>query len=436
MIVQSRSSLKFTLPNDWTISRLRLFGRFISGSAFPDQYQGKTDEEIPFYKVSDLSRSTDGIHLPEPQHTISENTRQILKARLVPAGAIVYAKIGAASLLNRRRVTTRICCIDNNMTAYIPDAVQDNWAFLWLRCLDFGAYMCPATVPSISEGIQSDLPLAIPPKEYQQKIFSHLNALLPKIEAIILQTNKELALLSSYRQSLIAQVVTKGLDPNTEMKDSGLNWLGSIPKDWRISTIGKVMDVTLGKMLENKKANDSYTLERYLCAGSIDWGGVKQDYFKHMWFSPAEKNALLLKPDDCLIVEGGAGFGTVALYKGENYPCYFQNSIIRLREHGKVLSRFAKYWLHITYDSYLDTVCNKATFSHYTKEKVSATPILIPPLNEQEEIVDYLDKRVEAIDAVSKKLENITDKLTEYRSSLINAAVTGKLNIEEVTHGE
>ena len=101
--------------------------------------------------------------------------------------------------------------------------------------------------------------------------------------------------------------MTKGLDPNTEMKDSGLNWLGSIPKDWRISTIGKVMDVTLGKMLENKKANDSYTLERYLCAGSIDWGGVKQDYFKHMWFSPAEKNALLLKPDDCLIVEGERG---------------------------------------------------------------------------------------------------------------------------------
>lgn len=305
---------------------------------------------------------------------------------------------------------------------------------------DFRNQICKAVsgikVFSITNSILNATRILFPDFKTQENIANFLEKKLHYIDTLIKLKYEELEKLSEYRQSLITQAVTKGLNSNVEMKDSGLNWLGSIPKDWRISTIGKVMDVTLGKMLENKKADDSYTLERYLCAGSIDWGGVKQDYFKHMWFSPAEKNALLLKPDDCLIVEGGAGFGTVALYKGENYPCYFQNSIIRLREHGKVLSRFAKYWLHITYDSYLDTVCNKATFSHYTKEKVSATPILIPPLNEQEEIVDYLDKRVEAIDAVSKKLENIIDKLTEYRSSLINAAVTGKLNIEEVTHGE
>lgn len=292
------------------------------------------------------------------------------------------------------------------------------------------------TISHFTNEIFRSMVIPFPPIDFVQKLINILDKKIEKIDEIIDKHQHKLEALSSFRNSIITQAVTKGLKPNVEMKDSGLKWLGDIPNHWHVSTIGKVMRVTLGKMLENKKNGNSYTFEKYLCAGSIDWSGVKQSYFKYMWFSPAEKKDLLLEPNDCLIVEGGAGFGTTATYNGENYPCYFQNSIIRLRDKGWVMSKFSKYWLHVTYNSYLDTVCNKATFSHYTKEKVSATPILIPPLSEQQKIVHYLDKRIELIDNTYGKIENIIKRLSEYRSSLINAAVTGQLNIEGNTYGK
>lgn len=159
--------------------------------------------------------------------------------------------------------------------------------------------------------------------------------------------------LSSYRQSLITRAVTKGLDPNVEMKDSGVEWIGSIPREWKTSKISFVSDVTLGKMLCPRQTDSEQTLETYLCAGSISWDGVK-DYIKEMWFSSKEKSELLLIAGDVLVVEGGAGFGMTTLYKGEHSPCYFQNSIIRVRGHHNVMtSDFINYWMRFTYTAYL-----------------------------------------------------------------------------------
>ena len=184
-------------------------------------------------------------------------------------------------------------------------------------------------------------------------------------------------------------------------------------------------------MLCPRQTDSEQTLETYLCAGSISWDGVK-DYIKEMWFSSKEKSELLLMAGDVLVVEGGAGFGMTTLYKGEHSPCYFQNSIIRVRGHHNVMtSDFINYWMRFTYTAYLKTVCNEATFSHYTKEKVSETPILVPPLNEQKKIADFCKLVDERVKTICAGIENQISKLNEYRSSLISAAVTGQLAIDE-----
>ena len=218
--------------------------------------------------------------------------------------------------------------------------------------------------------------------ETQKRITKWLDKQLSKVAQVITAKQAQLQKLSTYRQSLITRAVTKGLDHNVEMKDSGVEWIGSIPREWKTSKISFVSDVTLGKMLCPRQTDSEQTLETYLCAGSISWDGVK-DYIKEMWFSSKEKSELLLIAGDVLVVEGGAGFGMTTLYKGEHSPCYFQNSIIRVRGHHNVMtSDFINYWMRFTYTAYLKKVCNEATFSHYTKEKVSETPILVPPLNE------------------------------------------------------
>lgn len=271
----------------------------------------------------------------------------------------------------------------------------------------------------------------IPSLKHQRLIIQAMSSSDSPIQDIQKGFRETLDRLSSYRQSLITRAVTKGLDPNVEMKDSGVEWIGSIPREWKTSKISFVSDVTLGKMLCPRQTDSEQTLETYLCAGSISWDGVK-DYIKEMWFSSKEKSELLLIAGDVLIVEGGAGFGMTTLYKGEHSPCYFQNSIIRVRGHHNVMtSDFINYWMRFTYTAYLKTVCNEATFSHYTKEKVSETPILVPPLNEQKKIADFCKLVDERVKTICAGIENQISKLNEYRSSLISAAVTGQLAIDE-----
>lgn len=287
------------------------------------------------------------------------------------------------------------------------------------------------TISHFTNEIFRSMIIPFPPVELSNKYIYFLDCKIAKINAAIKNCQSLLEALVAYRQSLITRAVTKGLDPNVEMKDSGVEWIGSIPREWKTSKISFVSDVTLGKMLCPRQTDSEQTLETYLCAGSISWDGVK-DYIKEMWFSSKEKSELLLIAGDVLVVEGGAGFGMTTLYKGEHSPCYFQNSIIRVRGHHNVMtSDFINYWMRFTYTAYLKKVCNEATFSHYTKEKVSETPILVPPLNEQKKIADFCKLVDERVKTICAGIENQISKLNEYRSSLISAAVTGQLAIDE-----
>lgn len=247
-----------------------------------------------------------------------------------------------------------------------------------------------------------------------------VSKLVSDIDNVISNKAKIFDSLSEYRQSLVAHVVTKGLNLHVPLKKTCYDWCEYIPAHWGVTKIGNVFDIVLGKMLCSSPLNESYSEENYLCAGSISWGGVKTDYVKRMWFSPEEKERFLLKDRDIVIVEGGAGFGMATIYRGECSPCYFQNSIVRLRERGMVRSEFCRYWLIVTYGTYLKRICNEATFSHYTKEKVSQTPIIIPPIDEQDRIVEELRVREDLISETLVKINKQIQKIREYRSSLIS----------------
>lgn len=422
--------MKAILPHDWLISRLGLHGKFMSGSAFPDQFQGRCNEEIPFYKVADLARSSDGVHMPEPMHTISDETRKRLKAKLIPKGSIVYAKIGAASLLNRRRVTTRSCCIDNNMTAFVPEQVSPEWALIWLRSLDFGAYMCPATVPSISEGIQADLPLGLPPMEYEQRSIALLNERLPKIDKLITLLEDKSSALSSYRQSLITRAVTKGLDPNVEMKDSGVEWIGDIPKHWQISTLGRIGTFKGGDAFPvNLQGRSDNEISFYKVANL----GIHKEsiYLKKSENTIAKEDAIALKAN---IINPGsivyAKIGAALLLNRRrivNEPCCIDNNMtaFTLRT-GNLL--WAYYFLS-TIDFGMYTC--PATVPSLSEGRQSQIPIAIPPMNEQIEIGEYISSRLEKFQELYDSIIEMINNMKEYRSSLISAAVTGQLAIEE-----
>lgn len=215
-------------------------------------------------------------------------------------------------------------------------------------------------------------------------------------------------------------------------KDSGVEWLGHVPEHWEVAPLKRGFEVRLGKMLQPNKASPSDELVPYLRAANIQWSGVDLTDLKQMWVSAEERQQLSLQPNDLLISEGG-DVGRSALWKGELDNCYFQNSINRVRGHSSNSTQFLYYWLSMLKASgYIEMICNKSTIAHFTAEKVSATPVALPPITEQQAIVDFLESHTTQIDALIQEAQRGIELLKERRSALISAAVTGQIDVRGV----
>lgn len=285
-----------------------------------------------------------------------------------------------------------------------------------------------AKMPRANSEFINNIYTQIPPIQEQQHISTYLDQKCSEIDELITLQEEMITKLQSYKQSVITEAVTKGLDKNVPLKDSGIEWIGEIPEHWDTTKIKNHYNVILGKMVERN--NDSSTGgENYLCAANIKWNGVDTEINKKMYFSDVEKEKYLLQYNDVLIMEGGMA-GTTCLYKNEFSPCYVQNSVNVCRAKKDFNNKFLYYWMYVPYyNGYIDTICNKATIKHYTKEKVQNTPILIPPLSEQQSIANYLDQKCSEIDELISIKQQKIEKLKDYKKSLIFECVTGKRKV-------
>lgn len=278
----------------------------------------------------------------------------------------------------------------------------------------------------------SRLPLLVPPLAEQQRIADYLDAKCAYIDQCLELTRQSMEKLRAYKLSCITEAVTKGLDPDVPLKDSGVPWIGQIPQHCRCVAVNKLFYLILGKMLSDKPKNHDDSLEEYICALNVHFDGIDYDSLKKMWFSKNEKFTYKVMNNDLLVVEGGAGAGGSYIATNiQNKNIYIQNSIIIAREKESISNtRFLYYTLFsLVKRNYIDFICNKATIPHFTKEKLGRTVLVLFPLPEQERIAAYLDKKCARIDALLEEKQALLDKLAEYKKSLIFEYVTGKREV-------
>jgi type I restriction enzyme S subunit len=145
---------------------------FRGGSGFKEEYQGQTHGEFPFIKVSDLTLPENGKYIVTSNNWVSDTVLQKLKANLQPEGSTVFAKVGAALKLNRRRILTRPTAIDNNMMAAIPieNRLDSEFLYYFLLVQDLGHFSQESAVPSVNQGHLSSIDIGLPPLPEQRKI--------------------------------------------------------------------------------------------------------------------------------------------------------------------------------------------------------------------------------------------------------------------------
>lgn len=200
------------VPEHWEVLPLKRIAWFKSGSGFPVNEQGNQGCELPFLRVSDMTREGNEIWIETPDSTISRETAARLGASVFPAGSIIFPKVGGALLTNKRRILRVESCIDNNVMGCVVSDANRDYVFLLLEQIDLGRLAKPGPVPAISEGEVRAIRVALPPIGEQALILNSVRAKTASLNAAILSTQREVSLLREYRTRLIADVVTGKLD--------------------------------------------------------------------------------------------------------------------------------------------------------------------------------------------------------------------------------
>ena len=293
-----------------------------------------------------------------------------------------------------------------------------------MTTLDFSEYVNPGAIPSFTEGQQKELPFLVPPLETQRRIADYLDRETARIDALIAEKEKMLALLEEKRTALISRAVTRGLDPDAPMKPSGLDWLGDIPAHWGLERAKHLFSIRD----ERSEEGD----EELLTVSHIT--GVTPRSEKEVYMFQAEDKTGYKKcyPGDLVINTLWAWMGAMGVSPLEgivspDYHVYVSKGQL-LPEFIELLCRSKPFVAEVNRWS-------KGVWSSRLRlypENFFEMQLPIPPIDEQREIVEHINMRAERSDALAKVLEQSNQLLKERRSALITAAVTGQLDPEEM----
>lgn len=270
--------------------------------------------------------------------------------------------------------------------------------------------------------------VAFPSHEMQQNIVNTLNKRNLKIDALISNQEQQIEKLKQYKQSLITEVVTKGLNPDVPMKDSGVKWIGMIPKHWIVKRTKFVANA-----LEKGKG---ITKEEVISDGDIQcvrYGEIYTKYNQGFTDCVSRTNLEIIQPHQFFehgdILFAGTGelveeIGKNVVYLG-NEKCLAGGDIIVMKHHQD--PAFLNYALNSIYSQKQKSYGKaKLKVVHISADNIGNVKIALPPLNEQQRIATYLDNKCAKIDRLIAIKQEKIDKLNNYKKSLIYEYVTGK----------
>ena len=415
------------IPEGWEVLALKRIFKIIAGATPKSENEAYWDGDIAWITPADYK--TEQKYVSFGRRNLSEQGYHACSTVLLPKGSIVFSKRAPIGLV---AITERELCTNQGCLGCVPIRDVSNVFMYYLLSVyteQFELYGSGTTFKEISANNFANFKLMLPPLSEQQSIASFLDTKCGEIDYLISLQEEMISELQAYKQSVITEAVTKGLDPNAKMKDSGVEWIGEIPENWKVSKVGLQYNVILGKMLCPKQLNDDYTLEKYYCAANVHFNGIEGE-LKKMWFSSLDKETYLTKKGDLLVVEGGAGAGGCAIVNDDESPVYIQNSIMIVRP--KLINdvRYLRYQIEqFVKRGYIDVVCNKATIPHFTKDKVSNMQIPLPSFEVQQQIANYLDDKTSQIDSLISLKQQKIDELKSYKKSIIYEYVTGKKRV-------
>ncbi|EAO7124980.1 restriction endonuclease subunit S [Campylobacter jejuni] len=410
------------IPEHWEVVKINKIVTFVNGYAF-ENFDFNPIFEIPVIRIGDMQKEKILY-----DNCLKTKEKEKLKQFLISNNDILIALSGAT--------TGKIAFCDTDNKAYINQRVAIvrsklklvKYYFLTRGFSLLIELACNGSAqPNISTKEIGEFKIPLPPLKEQEQIANFLDEKCKKIANFIEKKEKLITLLKEQKQALINETITKGLDKNINFKDSGIEWLGEIPQHWKLVRLGLILKTSSGTTPDS--GNDKYYKGGqivWINSGDLNDGFLKDSKRKITQDALDDYSVLKIFDKDSLIVAMyGATIGKTAILKVN--ACV--NQACCVLEKSAWYNTFYLFYLFNRYKKELISMGSGGGQPNISQDIIKNIKIPLPPLKEQEQIANFLDEKCKKIDLLIEKTEKQIKLTKEYKITLTNQAVCGRINL-------
>ncbi|MBB5326111.1 type I restriction enzyme S subunit [Anoxybacillus tepidamans] len=403
------------MVSEWKNCLLGEVVEYANGSSFPNEFQGKKNGKYDFYKVSDMNNPKNSVFMIEAENTVDDEAVAELKAKIHPKDTVIFPKVGAALLTNKRRILSKPSLFDNNiMGLKAKKSILPKYLYYFMYTIDFGKFVQSGAVPSINKTIVDNLSIKLPPLFEQRKIAAILSSVdeaIEKTEVIIEQTEK-------VKKGLMQQLLTKGIG-HTKFKKTEI---GEIPEEWEVKALENISKFIDYRGKTPKKTERGIRLitaknirDGYISDEPIEFI-AEEDYDSWMTRGIPEYGDVLFTTE--------APLGNIAQLNIREKVAFAQRVIIIQPIIDK---RFMKYVLMgERFQNEIESLSTGSTVKGIKSSVLKKVKIPVPPLEEQRRIGAILESFEGKLLTEKQKLE----RLKFIKIGLMQVLLTGKVRVK------
>ncbi len=423
------------IPEHWEKKKLRNLGQFTASGIDKKIVDG--EELVKIINFTDVFNSNDFV-LKQKDYMVVSAPLEKIKLHKVNKGDLIFIpssetadEIGIAALVDEELENTsysyhvlRLRFTKNIVHQYKKYLTNNNFVLNQFSLLARGT-----TRQTLGRDDFKSIIVTLPPLQEQKIIANYLDKATTKIDTLIAKQERLIALLKEKRQALISHTVTKGLNPDVKMKDSGIEWLGEIPEHWTVKKLKHIGEAIIGLTYSPNNIVDENEGTLVLRSSNLQNGGLY--YGDNVYVNSYIPNKLITKSGDIVICSRNGSrklIGKNAMIDKQSAGVSFGafTSVFRSKQNP-----FVFYILNSSLFKYQSGRFMTTTINQLTTGTLNEFQIALPSDSEQSEIVNYLDDRTSKIDTLINKATKAIELLKERRTALISAVVTGKIDVRE-----
>lgn len=414
------------IPSHWEVVKLKYDFNIYAGATPKTEVNKYWDGDITWVTPADYK--TEDKFILSGQRTLTKEGYDSCNTQIVPKGSLIFSKrapIGTVAISGVELCTNQGClsCVPRNSNVlyfyYLTSVLTEV----------FDLFGSGATFKEISADTFANLRLPYPSLEEQDAIASYLDEKCGKIDKAIATQEKRVELLKELRQNIITQAVTRGINPNAPLKDSGVEWIGEVPEHWKVMKIKHLAYTNSGSTPKNikGKGSDDATIVWVRTTDLND--NMVMNSSEYLTKDEYESASCPWLPQYTVLVAMYGGVGTIGKYGILGIESTINQALCSLNSKKEMnqfflfycISAIRRYWMKFAASSRKDP--------NISQEIIRNVELPVPPLSEQQEIVSYIESKTARLDASIEKAEHQIELLQELKQSIITEVVTGKRKV-------